>query len=1188
MIDNKIFSGGKLNRDDDYHILPNNDWVDARNVRINSTANGYLGAFSNIKGTEEVGDLVLDGSFLVIGARGFDVVGRIFYFLCQVEGSDINNQVLMYDKSSNTTTILIDRSKCGDIDILNFSVDRRINHIDLVDEKYLFWVESARDNPVNPPRMADITKDYGVITNRSISAIKPPPLLPVENVAAVDDPSGFYNSIGDRAWLFKYRYIYWDNSKSSFSPASAIGNQRSRGNASIQTFCLKVFDSAIQFNFDGGGDLVKGIEIIGRGSSTSDWQLIASFDFNNQKYLPIYRLGMSDFSISYSVTFTVNGTPTAITGSGATALIAMNDLSSKFELSPLVDLIYKKYIAGANGLGYMEFTPILDTTTLVVTSTTENVVNILQVQNTLTSGNGSCLYTFTDSRNLGIFDQSEANEPFDYVPIFANAQSLPNGNYLTYGDYTEGYDNVNVDMTLSTYIKTIEKPLYNVTMLNSGVAPTQDTIFTFSGVFSNDVVLVYEKLKFVSQSSYINLYTNSFPAFENETEADFLNRFGAYLNNVERNDSPSILVIIIVDTSAKTVTLRQTIPSPAIYFESVILSRKMDSWYKGNSSYKIGLVYIDGYGRTGAVNVDSNNTFNVPTMQNYNFQVISYQPNLRINSLAPSWASKYAIVVTKSNSVSKFLQFGIAAPFIFNSDNTLTIPKKGIEEYNSDFNCDVDFIFTKGDEVLFFNSDGVVFTSTLKDINDDGHFVVNANGLSNQTFTNFQINRFEIRQKTNATDGVFYQVALVGDISAEGYHLAPLGAFGSSQTIDSPASIVVFNGDSIVRNVWLEPNATSLRESEWLEHYSFSDYVSTIVTPNIGTPNAINSFEKQTRYPSSIRFGGAYVVGSSINNINSFNQTSFKDFGLQYGAIQILDVDGNKLIVGQKLRIGVAPVFESMLLDKQGAETVAISERLINDISYYGYEAGIGDAPEAYTRFGSAKYFVDKQRGLVCRLERNGITPISISSKMNSYFNSILPIAESVSAGFDPENQEYVLTILSEGGSDTIAFSENSNGFTHFLDLLPTCYATLGQSLYAFDTDAKVYLMNVSSNYNTFFTNEAVPSSVTIVSNASPLIKKTFVSVSEIASSLWSVPELSTDLGQESKLSASRFAKLEGEFHASFMRDSRVTPGVDYPLINGNRLKGKWIKLKLENSNTDFVYLLSVGVKSSISPQTGV
>jgi hypothetical protein len=41
MIDNKLFAGGGLNFDDDYHLMSKSDWIDAKNVRINSTANGY-------------------------------------------------------------------------------------------------------------------------------------------------------------------------------------------------------------------------------------------------------------------------------------------------------------------------------------------------------------------------------------------------------------------------------------------------------------------------------------------------------------------------------------------------------------------------------------------------------------------------------------------------------------------------------------------------------------------------------------------------------------------------------------------------------------------------------------------------------------------------------------------------------------------------------------------------------------------------------------------------------------------------------------------------------------------------------------------------------------------------------------------------------------------------------------------
>ena len=61
--------------------------------------------------------------------------------------------------------------------------------------------------------------------------------------------------------------------------------------------------------------------------------------------------------------------------------------------------------------------------------------------------------------------------------------------------------------------------------------------------------------------------------------------------------------------------------------------------------------------------------------------------------------------------------------------------------------------------------------------------------------------------------------------------------------------------------------------------------------------------------------------------------------------------------------------------------------------------------------------------------------------------------------------------------------------------------------------------------------------------------------------------------------------KKEGMYYAKFWRDT-TTP-VTNPLINGDQLKGSWIKCKMTNSSTDDVGLYSIGVGVIPSKRSG-
>jgi hypothetical protein len=81
--------------------------------------------------------------------------------------------------------------------------------------------------------------------------------------------------------------------------------------------------------------------------------------------------------------------------------------------------------------------------------------------------------------------------------------------------------------------------------------------------------------------------------------------------------------------------------------------------------------------------------------------------------------------------------------------------------------------------------------------------------------------------------------------------------------------------------------------------------------------------------------------------------------------------------------------------------------------------------------------------------------------------------------------------------------------------------------------------------------------------------------------SIWAVPIITTSLGQQSNLIASDYEKVEGMYLSRFWRDS-TTPVTD-PLLNGDTLKGVWIKMTLTNASTDDIGLYSTSTGFVVS-----
>lgn len=1193
MIDKKIFAGGKMNKDDDQHLLPKNDWVDARNVRINSTADGYLGSFSNMKGMDLLYTLPVSiEPSTVIGAKGFDNTNKIYFFVADPNG---NNKVIEYNGATNTTTIIIeDLTDTGGIPVLNFSTSYRINHIDLLDGKYLLWTDGF-----NPPRYYDLNKNYGVITNRDISIIKYAPNTPPTNLAVIDNPSILANKIKDTNYQFAYRWIYWDNSKSTFSPISDISNQNGRASGVLSKGLPEWYSSSLTFNYEGGGDLVKGVDIMSRVGNTGDWAIISSVDYEKGDFKNSYAINLTfnQAATEYFISVTYLGVTYNFgnTYASSTTTNIYGNLKANFDALGLTGLIATVYQSGTNYLSQDQYLVISSTangTNFTIQTTRPQNVNVVKTSY-LQSNAQTNTYVFTDFQPVNIIDQSEASRPFDYVPLKAEAQALANGNYVVYGNYTEGYDNVAIDASATKVLKSLNSSTLDVTQATTST----DVTFTFvNNPVAGDVFVI-------SKYNPINVqYTYSVPYETGETKYDFLHRIAFLLGTYFEGTAN------VYASSSTSVTILKN-GADKKYLIS-ILSANTVQGLKTSDEYQYGLVYVDVAGRYGAVNTSQSLVVNSNPLDKYNGGAWTYVTGqITIKSRPPLWADKYAIVRTKRKKIDFFLD--VFANNITKTGTTATVDvQTALLETNERYGTNLSYSWVKGDRIRFINKSSantgefISLDTEITSINDEGKLIIAANTApTDMSASGYYYSFFcEIyRPSAVINDNLFWEIAEFGDIGNKGlstnYHKKIYTTEGNQdQSSSSPTSTPLIHvsqtGDVWYKNRFLpvsDPIELLIGQAyyeAWCESPSFSDFNCDTFTTDAGRANQQNAFEKQVTYNSTVRFGNGYVPGTQINNINSFSNESYQDYSNLYGSIQKLDIDGSVMIVGQKLRLGRVRVFEKLIIDKVDDTLVSNSEKLLNGIVYYDFEAGIGDSPEAYVRAGSKVYGVDKNRGIVWRLAQNGITPISITAKMNTYFRAYLRTATAVRGGFDPKNQEYVIYSLAGSLSGTVIFSENSDGFTSFLDIVPNYFATLKNDLYSFGGD-KFYRHNATNAYGNFYGTN-YDATVTIISNESPITKKSFIAINEVTNDTWDATEINTSLSQTSSLLESDFAVLEGESHAAFLRDSRTTPGVTYPLINGDQLKGKWIKVKLRNNSTNFVYLLSVGIKYVQSPQTGL
>jgi len=141
-------------------------------------------------------------------------------------------------------------------------------------------------------------------------------------------------------------------------------------------------------------------------------------------------------------------------------------------------------------------------------------------------------------------------------------------------------------------------------------------------------------------------------------------------------------------------------------------------------------------------------------------------------------------------------------------------------------------------------------------------------------------------------------------------------------------------------------------------------------------------------------------------------------------------------------------------------------------------------------------YFVDKARGAVLRLSRDGITNVS-EKGMNSWFNDHLENARAVVASLDDKKSEYNVTIhdvVSPGSTKnvyTVSYDESTKGWTSFKSFIQESGLSLNNKYYTFK-NGEMYLHHSDESLRNNFYGRQYNSSVTSLVNMEPTTAKSF------------------------------------------------------------------------------------------------
>lgn len=280
----RSFTSGRMNKMVDEKLVPDGEYIDALNCRVNSSEGGEMGVIENSKGNELLATILYNGtplstSALCIGSFADDARETIYWAIHDpafapsatnkldiIASFNVNTNVLRYHVIS--VNEVVNGVPTNVNTTLNFDSKFPITAWDMVDD-LLFFTDGKND-----PRVLNINETYEVPgiggadwgeLAEALRVIKRPPSSAPTAIPIITTTGRSYNYISDRFLSFAYRYRYADNMYSATSAWSSVAFIPSLFGLDIDGYVnagMVNRANAVRVVINTGSDFVKEIEIL--------------------------------------------------------------------------------------------------------------------------------------------------------------------------------------------------------------------------------------------------------------------------------------------------------------------------------------------------------------------------------------------------------------------------------------------------------------------------------------------------------------------------------------------------------------------------------------------------------------------------------------------------------------------------------------------------------------------------------------------------------------------------------------------------------------------------------------------------------------------------------------------------------------------------------------------------------------
>lgn len=276
---------------------------------------------------------------------------------------------------------------------------------------------------------------------------------------------------------------------------------------------------------------------------------------------------------------------------------------------------------------------------------------------------------------------------------------------------------------------------------------------------------------------------------------------------------------------------------------------------------------------------------------------------------------------------------------------------------------------------------------------------------------------------------------------------------------------------------------------------------------------------------NSLIYSGVFNSRTGVNNTNQFSvgEEITKSLDPANGSIQRLYAEDTNLIVFQENKVSRALIDKDAIYSAEGAGTLTSSTVVIGQVQSYAGTYGISQDPGSFAVYGYRKYFTDRYRNAVLRLSQDGITEISQYGMTDYFRDEFSNISNSygpgiVVGGWDTHNKQYVLSTKTPTGTpiddvveNTLAFSEEANGWSSFYSFIPSQIISLKNNFYTLKNGKLWKHYNEAANTRGSFYGVQYTSAIRFVFNEAPSNVKIFKTINYEGANGWQVVSFRSD-----------------------------------------------------------------------------